>query len=151
MTQRSIAFANPAHAAAFAAQAPLPSAAAAIAVDAPEERPALKPAAVDEAWRAELAPVLRRGFFGSVAVEVEVVDGAIRCIRGRTEQITRERALPRGKAGGVAPVFGARADPGYSAWPPRQRSAGGRRCRTFGGPPRPVFLVAQRGQSSSQA
>ena len=34
-----------------------------------------------------LAEVLRRGYYGTAAVELSVVDGTIQCIRRKTERI----------------------------------------------------------------
>jgi hypothetical protein len=44
---------------------------------------------LQKAWVEILAEVLRRGFFGTAQVEVNVQDGSIQCIRRKIEQIEK--------------------------------------------------------------
>lgn len=43
----------------------------------------------DRIWRQVLEDALRRGFFGTVAIEISVQDGTIQLIRRRLEQMER--------------------------------------------------------------
>ena len=43
----------------------------------------------ETAWREMLSDALRRGFYGSVTVEVGVQDGTIQHIRRRVEQLEK--------------------------------------------------------------
>jgi hypothetical protein len=43
----------------------------------------------ETAWREMLADALRRGFYGTVTVEVGVQDGTIQHIRRRVEQLEK--------------------------------------------------------------
>ncbi len=43
----------------------------------------------DSAWRETLSDVLRRGFYGSVTVEVSVQDGTIQYVRRRVERLDK--------------------------------------------------------------
>ena len=44
---------------------------------------------VERAWSEVLAEALKRGFYGSVSVEVVVQDGTIQNLRRRIEQLER--------------------------------------------------------------
>jgi hypothetical protein len=43
----------------------------------------------ESAWRVALSDALRRGFYGSVTLEVSVQDGTIQHIRRRVEQLEK--------------------------------------------------------------
>ncbi len=48
-----------------------------------------KLAQAENAWRETLTDALRRGFYGSITVEVSVQDGTIQHIRRRVEQVEK--------------------------------------------------------------
>ncbi len=43
----------------------------------------------ENAWRTALGDALRRGFYGSVSVEISVQDGTIQHVRRRVEQVEK--------------------------------------------------------------